>query len=174
MPELPDVELSKRRLDATSLRKRIVDIEVRLVHDFDEFMEEEGIGPDALALSLDDFRDLCAHRRGSIKSLLMNQKAIAGIGNVYSDEILFQAGVHPAAQVKKLTDARIKEAHRWMRKVLHTAIERKANPEKMPRTYLLPHREDGAPCPRGEGEIKTMKVNGRTCYYCPQRQKKAG
>lgn len=147
---------------------------VGLVDDFEEFLDEQGVGPDALSLSLSDLRDLRAHRRGSIKSLLMNQGAIGGIGNVYSDEILFQAGVHPAAEVKKLTDAQAKELHRQMRRVLETAIEKKADPTQMPRRYLLPHREEGAPNPRGDGVVKTLKVNGRTCSYCPQRQKKAG
>jgi len=63
--------------------------------DVNQYIQERGLGPDALAVSWEGFKDRLWDSKSSIKSALINQKLPAGIGNVYSDEILFQARVHP-------------------------------------------------------------------------------
>jgi formamidopyrimidine-DNA glycosylase len=151
---------------------------LRLIDRPDDFIADQGLGPDALSrqLTLKTFRALLGDRRGEIKSALMDQRLIAGIGNVYSDEILFQAGVHPRTRVEHLDGKAIGTLHRTMRRVLKMAIRKGAGSdalfERAPRSYLLRHREAGARCPRCKGKVRTMKAAGRTAYYCPACQKK--
>src|SRR5690606_8766770 len=103
-----------------------------------------------------------------------DQSLIAGIGNVYSDEILFRARIHPATPVHALDDRTLKQLHRQMRRVLETAISKGAGSQdverRMPRTWLLPRRRKGAACPRCGGKLATMGIQGRSSYYCPACQ----
>jgi len=134
------------------------------------FIDRHDLGPDALDLDSDAFDELLQSARGGVKSLLMNQARVAGIGNVYSDEMLFQAGIHPAARCGDLhVDARGRlDVAR--REVLETAIEREADPERLPGTWLLPHRDEGARCPRCGGSINREVVSGRGAYFCDSHQ----
>lgn len=138
------------------------------------FVQEEGLGPDAWepGIALDDFRRMIRERRGSIKSALMDQAFIAGIGNVYSDEMLFQSHIHPGAAANSLDEGQLAELHAKMLHVLRVAIERQADPERLPESWLLPRREDGQRCPVCRGEVKSLKVSGRTSYICPSCQAK--
>ena len=140
----------------------------------DEFIKKNYLGPDPFAddINLKFFRELLARKRGSIKSALMDQSMMAGIGNVYTDEILFQAGIHPKSNVPDLSDDQIKTIFNKMKTVLKTAIDRKANPENMPKSYLLPHRNPDTPCPKCDGTINKITVSGRATYFCPKHQSK--
>lgn len=137
------------------------------------FCRERGLGPDAYALPLTEFRDLLAERRGSVKSALMDQHFIAGIGNVYSDEILFQAGIHPRASANRLSRRETATLHRALRHVLRIAIERRADPERLPDTWLLRRRTPGGRCPRCGGALRRIAIAGRTAYLCPKCQRRA-
>jgi formamidopyrimidine-DNA glycosylase len=137
------------------------------------FAEEEDLGPDALALKLGPFKQMFDGKRGTIKSALMDQSFIAGIGNIYGDEMLFQAGIHPELEAGALDEEQLTELHRGLRHVLKIAIERQADPERMPDTWLLLHRNAGEICPRCGGKIETLKVSGRTAYLCPKCQRRA-
>lgn len=146
---------------------------VTWTNDVDAFCREKELGIDAFSDELDfrKFQELLASKRGSIKSALMDQKTIAGLGNVYVDEILFQAKVHPKTAVMKLEDTTLREIHKQIRRVLKAAIRAKAEPKRLPKTFLLPRRgEEGAKCPRCEGLLKTIKVSGRTTTFCPSCQ----
>lgn len=143
---------------------------VSLTGSREEFVEKEGLGPDALDIGLERFREICGGR-GMIKPLLMNQSRIAGIGNIYSDEILFQAKTAPRAEASELDGKEVGELYRSMRSVLETAIERGADPENLPRTWLLGHRERGGKCPRCGGEVERVEISGRNGYWCPSCQK---
>jgi formamidopyrimidine-DNA glycosylase len=144
--------------------------QIGLVTDVDEYIDEEGLGPDALASDFDlrAFREVLEDRRGTIKRALMNQSVIAGIGNIYADEILFHAGVHPEAKVNRLDDDTVAEIFHAMKKVLEKAIE--ARVENFPRNFLIPRREEGAECPRCHGEIAKTRVSGRPTYFCSDHQ----
>jgi formamidopyrimidine-DNA glycosylase len=146
---------------------------IQLVDDFKNIIEEEDLGPDALRISKNDFRELLSGRRGSVKSFFMNQSNIAGMGNVYTDEALYQAGIHPSLPANKLEDEQIDGLYERMQKMLKQAIKAQANPEKMPEDWLLPNREEDGDCPRCQGKIKTAKVSGRTTYFCPKCQRKS-
>lgn len=137
-----------------------------------KFIEDEGLGPDALepGIALEDFKAMLHGRRGSIKSALMDQSFIAGIGNIYSDEMLFQAEIHPGKDARTLDDDQLARLHAKMLHVLNTAIDRQADPERLPKSWLLPHREDGEKCPRCNGTVKSLRISGRTAYLCPTCQ----
>jgi formamidopyrimidine-DNA glycosylase len=89
---------------------------------------------------------------------------------IYSDEILFQDRLHPTSGVERLDDAVLEELHGQTLRVLKTALERGANPQELPDTFLLPHRREGEQCPRGNVEIRKTTAAGRTAYYCPASQ----
>src|SRR6266487_5056350 len=228
MPELPDVEISKRYFDATSLHQRIDDVDVRnayilketsarelgrglkgrsfessrrhgkhlfvradgelwprlhfgmtgtlqyfkndeqaprharvvfvftnhhrlafddqrqfgqigLLKDVDQFLKTRALGPDALDLDLGEFRKILGKRRGAVKSILLNQQLIAGIGNIYADEILFRARMHPATEISHLDDQALTKLFRATRYILEKAIVAKADVKQMPKSWLLPH-----------------------------------
>ncbi|MBN2025695.1 MAG: Fpg/Nei family DNA glycosylase [Actinobacteria bacterium] len=148
--------------------------QVSITGDIESFAAERGLGPDALSGEVDRerFLEMLEGRKGMIKPALMNQSMIAGIGNVYSDEILFQAKVNPKTPANKLSVDEKKRLYRVVRRVLRTAARNGADPEKMPRGYILPHREEGSKCPVCGGKVKKMTVSGRTSYYCPRCQRR--
>src|SRR5262249_8721191 len=106
--------------------------------------------------------------------LLMEQQVIAGIGNIYSDEILFQARINPAERIDKLSPNQFKHLFVEMRRVLKTAVARGAGSEqlveRMPKGSLLPERNKGGRCPRCRSVLKIFKIGGRTAYCCRRCQ----
>ena len=136
------------------------------------FVKAHRLGLDALALDFDRFRELASRqRRGAIKPWLMNQEIIAGVGNVYADEILFQTRIDPRRNADALDEAELKRLFKSLRKVLEKAIEAQADPAHMPKSFLLRRRQQGARCPRCGTPIKTITIGGRTAYYCPKCQR---
>ncbi|MFW6421208.1 MAG: Fpg/Nei family DNA glycosylase [Candidatus Bipolaricaulota bacterium] len=146
--------------------------EINLISDPEHFIQDQKLGPDAAGedLTLESFKELFSSSRAMIKSALTKQQRIAGIGNVYADEILFQAGVHPEKKAKELGEGSLEEIYGEMKKVLREAVRAEANLQKMPNNYLLPHRESRAKCPRCGTELKKIKVVGRGTYLCPSCQ----
>lgn len=144
---------------------------IGFTRDPDAWIEEHGLGPDALALDAGSLSKLLAGRRASLKSALMDQHKIAGIGNVYSDEILFRAGLHPRLPVAALTQGDLRRLHRALRDVLEGAIRARADRERVPRTWLLPHREEGGQCPRCGGGLRRIRISGRSAWVCARCQK---
>lgn len=146
--------------------------EVDLVDDIGAFAEAHDLGPDVYAdtFDLETFKSLLANRRGMIKSALMDQSLMAGIGNVYSDEILFQVGIHPRTKVQALSEEQLERIYDEMQKVLKVAIDHRADPSTFPDGWLTPHRGEDGTCARCGGPLKRVKVSGRTAYYCLNRQ----
>ena len=149
---------------------------VGCAEDAASFIAAQHLGPDALDPHFDlaAFERVLSARKGDIKSLLMDQSALAGIGNIYSDEILFQAGIHPKTKIDRLgVDAR-ERLFRQIKRVLETAIEcgsgAELNTDALPRSFLLRQRRKGGHCPRCGDEVATAKFSGRTAYYCPHCQ----
>lgn len=130
-------------------------------------------GPDALdpALDRDEFLKRLKRYRGQVKNALVNAKFIAGIGNAYSDEILFNAGIHPFTKISTLPETRRGELFDAMRDTLHwaaeiaeTEIEQKI--DRKPREFLNVHRKGGEPCPRCESPISEVAPNRRVTSFC--------
>lgn len=142
------------------------------IKDPKRFIAERELGPDALAdeLNEDAFRSLLQNCRGSIKGLLMNQQALAGIGNIYSDEILYQAGIHPRRNAAELLKTEQERLYHCIQSVLQTAIDCHIGENGWPDDWLLPVRESGQPCPRCHGEIQRLKIAGRHAYFCKSHQ----
>lgn len=143
---------------------------VEPVDDPEDLIEDRELGPDVLDLDPGGFREIVTGWRGSIKSILMDQSKMAGIGNIYSDEILFQAGIHPKWPAKDLADETVEDLFGTLKRVLETAIDCRVDVDEMPEDFLLPHREPGADCPRCDGTIERGKVSGRSTYYCTKHQ----
>ncbi len=144
---------------------------VDLTQDEKQFVEGHHLGPDASSLSYSDFKKILQGTHSAIKAVLMDQKRLAGIGNVYSDEILFQARIHPRRPVDKLQESEIKDLYRQMLRVFDRAIRAHAEPEKMPQNFLTRHRgEKRTRCPGCHSALSRATVGGRTSYFCPACQ----
>jgi formamidopyrimidine-DNA glycosylase len=101
----------------------------------------------------------------------MSQEIIAGIGNLYADETLFQTSIHPRRAVDRLSDVEVKAIYTAMRRILREVIARKIRHAGYPPRYLIHHREEGDRCPRCGGAIQRAVVFGRTTYFCGKHQK---
>lgn len=145
---------------------------VTLIDELEPFLSEKELGPDALSPEFDfaAFKDALAGSQAMVKSALMDQKRMAGIGNVYADEILFQARIHPKTKANKLDEAALKTLFEAMKDVLQTVIDHGANTEEFPDSYIIPQRHDEGKCPECGEAVKQTKVSGRTTYYCTCRQ----
>ena len=144
-----------------------------LIDSPDDFIAAKRLGADPIAPSFtfSKFAKLLEKRKGAIKSLLMTQEILAGMGNLYADETLYQTGIHPRRGVDKLRDAEKKAVFTTMRRILRETIARHGRGAELPGRYLYHHREEGERCPRCGGTIKRTVVFGRTTYFCGTHQR---
>jgi len=145
--------------------------EVGLIEDVNEFLKKRALGSDALDISLPQFKEIFGKHRGAVKTILLNQKLVAGIGNIYADEILFRTRVHPGTQIAALSGKTVTKLFRATRYILKTAIEANADVALMPKSWLLPHRGKGGKCPPCGRELKSATIGGRTAWFCSHCQK---
>ncbi|MDP3991150.1 MAG: DNA-formamidopyrimidine glycosylase [Candidatus Nealsonbacteria bacterium] len=142
---------------------------------------EEKFGPESLAVSFKTFKNLLMnHSKAKIKPLLMDQKVIAGIGNIYSDEILFAAKVHPLRQAETLKDKEVRQIFKSMRKILNLAVKHHGSSvqdyldscgEKGDYVkYHKVYQKEGKKCARCQSLIKRIKISGRSTHFCPACQ----
>src|SRR4051812_23881434 len=115
---------------------------VDTIDDPDAFIRLHALGPDPLSMRLAEFRGRIANRRGAVKSLLMSQDVIAGIGNLYADETLFQTSISPRRPADRLSADDVKAIFTTMRRILLNVIERKERGDDYPPRYLIHHREE--------------------------------
>jgi formamidopyrimidine-DNA glycosylase len=146
--------------------------QLRLIQDVGAFLRAKQLGPDVLDDDFDfaAFRKRLSGRRGMIKTRLMDQKIMAGIGNVYADEILFQVRIHPKTPTNELDEKVLHAIFDAMKKVLETAIDRDADPHQFPDHFIIPQRREGGECPACGGNVQRLKISGRSSYVCPQCQ----
>lgn len=140
-----------------------------------DFVARHEMGPDPCntEFTSDTFLEAVSSSRAAIKSALMDQSRMAGIGNVYSDEICFQARVHPRQPANSLSDKELEQLYKaMMESVLPRAIDARAQPERFPDAFLTKVRgKQDAACPRCGHTIEHSKISGRTAYFCPRCQK---
>lgn len=136
-----------------------------------KYLDQNGVGDDIMNLDKDEFIDRLSSKRGQIKSALMDQSLMSGLGNIYSDEVLFQLGIHPKTRMGDLEKGDIERIRDTMAEVVERSIEAGADPEDMPDDFLIPIREEGQTCPKDGGKIGMIKVNNRSTYYCTKHQK---
>lgn len=159
-----------------------------LVKNINDLKELKNLGQDPLDLTKKDFLELMKdHETKNIKSFLMDQTVISGIGNEYSDEILFQAGIDPHRKVSTLSQKEREEMYKQMEKVLKYSIKlrlkhinkspeqkffSKKDSELFNSSYLQAHRHGDMLCPKNKNHrLKKEKISGRSAYYCPKDQK---
>jgi len=158
-----------QKLSYTSWRKLG---RIGITEDIESFIKEKKLGPDADSISFDEFRDILQKGKGGIKALLMNQKLVSGIGNLYSDEVLFQAGIHPESVAAALGKADVRKLYNKMKRIFRTTIKHGADSDKYPSSYLLKSRRQGKECPGCRGKVKRETIAGRSSYFCPDCQRK--
>jgi len=147
--------------------------EIELIEDVNEFLQTREIGPDALKVGLSQFKAIAGKHRGAMKAILLNQRSIAGIGNLYADEILFRARVHPATQAATLSNMDLRRLFCATRCVLGKAIALKTDFNRLPKSWLLTHRGKRGRCPRCCRVLKSQMIGGRTSWFCAHCQKRA-
>lgn len=136
-------------------------------------LENLGIDPLSEELTVERFEALAAkNARLTLKGFLLNQKAIAGIGNDYADEICFQAGVRPDRKVGQLSSDQLQRLHRYLRRVLRRATLHWGAAHSDP-GWLLNSRDNGSSCPRCRHELTSLRVTGRKTVICPRCQRAA-
>lgn len=127
------------------------------------------LGPDALDVDRERLGELLADRRGGIKSALMDQELVAGLGNELVDEILWRAQVHPQTPVGELDDDALDAVHHQMRDVLTDAVRAGHVPSGP--TWLNGQRDAQEPtCPHDGTPLERDQVAGRTTFWCPEEQ----
>jgi formamidopyrimidine-DNA glycosylase len=138
------------------------------------------LGPDALCdeLTLDAFRKMMAKARGRVKPFLLDQKKIAGIGNVYIQDLLYRAGIHPMREIPALSDDEVTKLYRSMVSELEKGIKYGGGPGESDiignkGTYWdhtkIAYRKD-KPCPKCKTPIEEIRVSNTTSFICPRCQ----
>ena len=138
------------------------------------------LGPDAQQVTEEQFVSAMRARRGAIKSWLMNQQLLAGLGNIYADESLFVAGIHPLVQPGRISARKAGRLFRAVRKVLDHAVKLQGTSfrdyvdiEGRPGNYeprLRVYQRTGKPCRRCGRPIRRMVIAGRSSHFCPKCQ----
>jgi len=140
------------------------------------------LGPEPLTIPLDEFAARLKKHKARMKALLLNQAFLAGIGNIYADEILYSARVHPLAIGARLSKPRVELVHQAMREILTMAIEHGGssisdyvNAAGERGWFQILHNaygREGEPCPRCGGAIRKILVAQRGTHFCPQCQRR--
>jgi formamidopyrimidine-DNA glycosylase len=151
-----------------------------------EGLQEElrRFGADPLEVPLNEFARRIRERRARIKALLLDQQVLRGVGNIYADESLWKAKIHPAQIGAWLRPEQLEKLHRALQEILKKAIVLRGSSisdfrdaEGEPGEYQLHHKaygREGKPCYRCRTPIKRMVVAGRSSYFCPNCQKRRG
>jgi formamidopyrimidine-DNA glycosylase len=135
------------------------------------YLKEKELGPDAASVSEKKFSEIFHRGSGAVKPALMDQHKLAGIGNVYADEILFQARLHPKTPLKNLTEADLKKVHAQIRRVFDWAYKVEGDRSEMPKESLMRNRKTSQKCPRCGGKVQEIAVGGRETFFCTACQK---
>jgi formamidopyrimidine-DNA glycosylase len=141
------------------------------------------LGPEPFADAIDGdyFHRLAKGRRGPIKSFIMDQTVIVGVGNIYASEALFRAGIHPATAAGRIGVERLHRLSAAIRQVLSAAIDAGgttirdfADPEGRLgyfRLQLEVYGREGEPCRRCGRPVRALRLGGRSTYFCPECQR---
>jgi len=144
------------------------------------------LGPEPLEEGFDAgyLQRTIGSRRAQIKPLLLDQKVVSGIGNIYADEILYDARLHPRRKANTLSEGEWEALHAAIRSNLAAGVEHRGTTVRLYRdvldrpgehqNYLRVFEKHGRPCPGGEGEVVREKVGGRPSHFCPECQREDG
>ena len=142
----------------------------------------EKLGPDPLSIPAGVFADRLRTRRAMVKPLLLNQSFLRGMGNIYTDEALHRAGVHPRAIASRLNPRRAAQLHRAIQEVLlesigtgGSSVSDYVDSDGRPGSFQLRHRvygKEGEPCQACSTPIRRILVAQRGTHFCPICQKR--
>ena len=174
---------NKKMLALSDLRKfaKVLIVDEKSFHNLEDI---KNIGPDPLKPSFQfkEFKNLITKKRGVIKKVLMDQNVISGIGNIYADDILFMAKIHPLRKVEKLSEKELKAIFEATKKILNKAVKLRGTSTSDYRdtsgkkggygNVRLVYQREGEKCPRNcGGIIKRIKIGSRSAHFCPNCQK---
>jgi formamidopyrimidine-DNA glycosylase len=135
-----------------------------------------GIEPLGAEFTADGLADLLNRANSPVKTFLMDQQRLAGLGNIYAAEALFRARIHPGRPANRLLPREIRALHRAIRDTLTTALEKERSDEihylqeaHAPNDFLVYGRR-GKPCTRCREPVDRLTQSGRSTYYCPRCQ----
>lgn len=139
------------------------------------------LGPEPLEIGVEEFAAGLKRRKTSIKTLLLNQAFVRGIGNIYADEALFRAGIHPRASAARLRADRARKLHGAIVEVLSQAIEAGGSSisdyvdaEGRKGFFQFQHRvyqRTGEPCVQCGAAVKRLVIAQRSSHFCPRCQR---
>ena len=152
---------------------------IGLVNDPTEFLKKKGIALDVMLISIEEFSKNLKRKKSAIKSVLLDQSVVAGLGNWLADDVLYRAKVHPETRASDITEGDIVAIHAAMQYIVQTTIDAEANYYLLPDDFILHARGWGKPqfsgkCPCGKEAITMIRVGGRATYFCENRQKLKG
>jgi len=127
---------------------------------------EGRLGPDALRLGLGQLRRALDESRAPLKARLLDQKHVAGVGNLAADEVLWRAGLSPVRPAASLTEAELRRLHRHLRKTLEDFLLKGGSHTG----ELMRERRPGGVCPKDGSTLRRETVGTRTTWWCPQHQ----
>jgi len=140
-----------------------------------------GVEPLDDAFTLEYFRDALKARKGTLKKVLMDQKVVTGLGNIYADEVAYEAGVRPMRQIAKVTSVEIEKLYKAIRRTIEAAIHLGGSSvadyllaDGSRGNYAREHKvygKTGEKCSKCGKKLLTIQLNGRTTVYCPHCQK---
>ncbi|MGN7133343.1 Fpg/Nei family DNA glycosylase [Rhodococcoides corynebacterioides] len=159
-------------LTEAGTRKRLA---VWVVRDPNEVPGIARLGPDALAVGEPQFADLLRAKSSRLKTVLVDQQVLAGIGNAYSDEILHAARLSPFATTGSLTDEAVHELYETMRRILLDAVARSVGQDAArlkgeKRSGMAVHARTGEACPVCGDTVREVSYVDRSFQYCPTCQ----
>ncbi len=128
--------------------------------------DESRLGPDALDVRLAALRAALAGSAAPLKARLMDQRHLAGVGNLLADEILWRARLHPGRPAGGLDDRELRRLHRHLGPTVRLLDERGGSHTG----DLQPHRQPGGRCPRCGTPLRRARIGGRTTWWCPRHQ----
>ena len=153
---------------------------IYLYHAAPDFTTQLGIDPTRENFTLINFKKLLNLKSIMIKSFLMDQKIIAGIGNIYANEILYDANIHPVRPANTIDGKEAARLYRSIKKIIQLAIERFGTSYSMYRTiggetgrnqnFLKVYQKEGSICTECGTKIEKLWINNRSTFYCSKCQ----
>ena len=172
-----------KKMMALSDARKFAKVELWKTDDLLNSKEFKSLGPEPLekSFTFEKFKEILKNKKGRIKQVLMNPEIIAGIGNIYSSEILWCAKIHPKKNVAKLSAKELKLLYQYIKKVLALGIKlggesfsdyRKPDGSKGDfDSERKAYKREGQNCGRCKTKIKRIKFAGRSAFFCPHCQK---
>lgn len=139
------------------------------LEDLQAYINSLPLGEDALRISEADFLHLINSKKGQLKAFLLNQQYLAGVGNLYADELCYQTRIHPAARIEDLSQEEKKLLFHTLQKILNYAVERRAYYKDYPEDWLWQWRVEGFVPADGKGVVKKGTIAGRTTYFLSEK-----